>query len=79
MGTLLAGSRALLGWKDLGASKDTPFPNAYRYRDWVIQAFNNDMPYDEFVKAQIAGDLMQGEREKLLAGARVLCAWTGRR
>ena len=43
---------------DLGASKDTPFPNAYRYRDWVIQAFNDDMPYDMFVKAQIAGDLM---------------------
>ena len=32
-------------------------PNAYRYRDWVIQAFNNDMPYDEFTIAQIAGDL----------------------
>jgi len=33
-------------------------PNAYRYRDWVIQAFNNDMPYDEFTIAQIAGDLL---------------------
>jgi hypothetical protein len=32
-------------------------PNAYRYRDWVIQAFNNDMPYDEFTIQQIAGDL----------------------
>jgi hypothetical protein len=32
-------------------------PNAYRYRDWVIQAFNDDMPYDEFTIAQIAGDL----------------------
>lgn len=35
-----------------------PYPNAYLYRDWVIQAFNNDMPYAEFVKQQIAGDLM---------------------
>ena len=35
-----------------------PYPNAYIYRDWVIQAFNDDMPYDQFVKAQIAGDLM---------------------
>ena len=53
----------------LGASKDTPFPNAYRYRDWVIQAFNDDMPYDLFVKAQIAGDLIQSEKpEKLLPG-----------
>ena len=35
-----------------------PYPNAYVYRDWVIQAFNDDMPYDRFVKAQIAGDLL---------------------
>ena len=32
--------------------------NAYLYRDWVIRAFNDDMPYDQFVKLQIAGDLM---------------------
>jgi hypothetical protein len=32
-------------------------PDAYRYRDWVIQAVNNDMPYDEFTIQQIAGDL----------------------
>src|SRR5581483_2768390 len=36
-----------------------PFPNAFRYRDWVVEAFNNDMPYDLFVKAQIAGDLLE--------------------
>jgi hypothetical protein len=35
-----------------------PYPNAYAYRDWVIQAMNDDMPYDQFVKAQIAGDLL---------------------
>jgi hypothetical protein len=35
-----------------------PYPNAYLYRDWVIRAFNDDMPYDQFVKAQLAGDLM---------------------
>ena len=35
-----------------------PYPNAYVYRDWVIQAFNDDMPYDAFVRAQIAGDLL---------------------
>ncbi len=50
----------------LGASKDTPYPNAYRYRDWVVDAFNSDMPYDLFVKAQIAGDQMKNE--KLLPG-----------
>jgi mono/diheme cytochrome c family protein len=35
-----------------------PYPNAYLYRDWVIKAFNDDLPYDQFVKAQIAGDLL---------------------
>ena len=35
-----------------------PYPNAWAYRDWVIQAFNDDLPYDQFVKAQLAGDLM---------------------
>jgi mono/diheme cytochrome c family protein len=35
-----------------------PYPNAYLYRDWVIQAFNNDLPFDQFVKAQIAADYM---------------------
>jgi len=31
-------------------------PNAWPYRDWVIEAFNSDMPYDAFVRAQLAGD-----------------------
>ena len=35
-----------------------PYANAYLYRDWVIQAFNDDLPYDQFVKAQLAGDLL---------------------
>ncbi len=42
----------------LDSERDNPYPNAFRYRDWVIQAFNDDMPYDLFVKAQIAGDLL---------------------
>ncbi len=46
-----------------------PYPNAYVYRDWVIQAFNDDMPYDQFAKAQIAGDLMDPKtRHKTLPG-----------
>src|SRR5262249_35705476 len=36
-----------------------PYPNAYLYRDWVIKAFNDDLPYDLFVKAQLAGDLLE--------------------
>jgi hypothetical protein len=35
--------------------------NGFRYRDWVISAFNADMPYDQFVKLQIAGDLLNAE------------------
>lgn len=33
-----------------------PFNGAYRYRDWVIKSFNQDMPFDEFLRLQIAGD-----------------------
>ncbi|MBI3822926.1 MAG: PSD1 domain-containing protein [Planctomycetes bacterium] len=36
----------------------TPRPHAYRYRDWVVQALNKDMPYDRFVRLQLAGDLL---------------------
>lgn len=39
-----------------GYDADVYFPNAWRYRDYVIQAFNDDEPYDAFVQQQIAGD-----------------------
>ena len=52
-------------WLDLaryadsdGYEKDSPRPFAYRYRDWVITALNEDMPYDQFVSEQLAGDLL---------------------
>jgi hypothetical protein len=41
-----------------GDNADFPVPDGYRYRNWVIHAFNDDMPYDEFLKEQIAGDLL---------------------
>src|SRR5262249_40107434 len=41
-----------------GYDKDKPRPNAWPYRDWVIAAFNSDMPYDRFVAAQLAGDVL---------------------
>ena len=41
----------------LGASKDSPYENAYRYRDWLISALNRDLPYNRMVEAQIAADL----------------------
>ena len=35
-----------------------PYPNAHLYRDWVVRAFNDDLPYDQFVTAQLAADLL---------------------
>jgi len=37
-----------------------PYPNAHLYRDWVIRALNDDLPYDQFVTAQLAADLFEG-------------------
>ena len=34
------------------------FPNAWHYRDYVIESFNREKPYDVFLKEQIAGDLL---------------------
>ncbi len=52
-------------WLDLaryadsdGYEKDTGRPNAYRYRDWVIDALNRDLPFDQFTIEQLAGDLL---------------------
>jgi len=50
-----------------------PFQGAYVYRDWVIQAFNDDMTYDRFIKAQLAGDLLDGKlRDKAVAGTAIM-------
>ena len=52
-------------WLDLaryadseGYQIDNPRPHAYVFRDWVIQAVNRDLPYDQFTLEQIAGDLL---------------------
>ena len=57
------GERVALWWLDLvrfaesdGFKADDPRPNAWRYRDYVIGAFNADKPYDRFVREQLAGD-----------------------
>lgn len=58
------GERMATPWLDLARYADT---NGYEkderrtiwpYRDWVIKAFNSDMPYDQFIVAQVAGDLI---------------------
>lgn len=38
-----------------GFERDLPRPNAWPYRDWVLEALNRDMPYDEFVRWQYGG------------------------
>ncbi len=47
-----------------GYERDQVKPNIWQYRDWVIQAFNDDMPYDRFVMEQLAGDEL--ERQSLI-------------
>jgi hypothetical protein len=44
-----------------GNASDYPVPQAHRYRDWIIRAFNRDMPYDQFLRDQIAGDLIPSD------------------
>jgi hypothetical protein len=46
----------------LGHEYDFELPDAFRYRDYVIRAFNADVPYDQFVMEQIAGDLLPNPR-----------------
>jgi hypothetical protein len=41
-----------------GENSDHPAPHAWRYRNWVIDAFNRDLPYDQFLREQVAGDLL---------------------
>lgn len=57
-------------WLDLvryadtaGDAADFPVPEMYKYRNYVIQAFNQDKPYDQFVREQIAGDLLPAADE----------------
>ncbi len=51
-----------------GYSRNMLYPYAWRYRNWVIAALNRDLPYDQFILQQIAGDLLPtaspGEREE---------------
>jgi hypothetical protein len=62
-------------WLDLahyadsnGFELDAERPDAWRYRDWVIQSLNADLPYDRFLELQLAGDDLQpGDRDALIA------------
>jgi hypothetical protein len=47
-----------------GSSRNLPFPHAWRYRDYVIDAFTHDKPFDQFVREQIAGDLLPASSQR---------------
>lgn len=57
-------------WMDLvryadtaGDNSDYPIPQAYLYRNYIIDAFNQDKPYDQFIREQIAGDLLPAKNQ----------------
>ena len=52
-----------------GFEYDTHRPDAWRYRDYVIRAFNNDKPYDRFVTEQLAGDEIAPQEDETLIAA----------
>lgn len=49
----------------VGSNKELFYPNAYLYRDWLIGAFNQDLPYDEFVRQQLAADLINSDESPI--------------
>jgi hypothetical protein len=75
------GERWARHWLDLaryadseGYEYDKDRPSIYRYRDFVIQAINEDMPFDRFVRWQLAGDEYEPENERALIATGFLTA-----
>ena len=59
-----------------GYERDQVKPFAWKYRDWVVNAFNSDMPYDQFVREQLAGDELPGRNEQSVIATGFLCLGT---
>ena len=75
------GERWARHWLDIahyadthGFERDQRRDNAWHYRDWVIQAFNHDTPYDQFLCDQIAGDVLRPEDPDAIAATGFLAA-----
>lgn len=45
-----------------GENTDRPLPHAWRYRNWAFDAFNRDLPFDQFVRLQLAGDILAAQQ-----------------
>lgn len=70
------GEKMALHWMDIARYADTHgytvdrYRDASPYRDWVIQAFNKNLPYDQFIRDQLAGDLLPNpSKDQLIATA----------
>lgn len=48
-----------------GDTADYPTPLSYKYRNWIIDAFNKDKPYDQFIREQIAGDILAAQTDDI--------------
>lgn len=59
-----------------GYERDQMKPGIWKYRDWVIEALNNDMPYDQFVTEQLAGDEVPWRSEATVIATGMLRAGT---
>ena len=75
------GERWARHWLDIahyadthGFERDQRRDNAWRYRDWVIRALNADKPYDEFLREQIAGDVLRPDDPEAVAATGFLAA-----
>ena len=76
------GERQAQAWLDLvhyadshGFDKDKPRPHAWPYRDWVIEALNADLPYGDFVRMQLAGDVLEPGPGVVATGMLVAGPW----
>lgn len=61
----------------LGHEFDYPLPNAWRYRDYVMRAINQDLPYDQFIREHLAGDLLEQPRRDPATGLNESAIATG--
>jgi hypothetical protein len=75
------GERWARHWLDIahyadthGFERDQRRDNAWHYRDWVIEALNRDMPYDQFLRDQIAGDVLRPDDADAIAATGFLAA-----